>query len=124
MALAAETGSLDAGSRDQGGMLGEVRRGELTGPLEDAIFGAGMGQILGPIRTEHGWHVARVEAVIADHHVPFEEVRPEIEAELLSAARTDAFGAWLDERSAALAVVEPGYEHPADPTHGVPTHRH
>lgn len=120
----AATESIDAGSRGQGGILGDVHRGELSGPLEIAIFGAGIGSIVGPIRTEHGWHVARVEAVVPDTHVPFAEVRPAIEAELLAAARAQAFGAWLDERCAALAVFEPGYEHPADPIHGVPTHRH
>ena len=124
MGAIAATESVDAGSRDQAGLLGDVHRGELSGPFEDAIFGAGIGAIVGPIRTEHGWHVTRVEAVMPDANAPFEEVRPAIEAELLAAARAQAFGAWLDERCRALAVFEPGYEHPADPIHGVPTHRH
>jgi [acyl-carrier-protein] S-malonyltransferase len=116
--------SIDAGSRDQEGVLGDVHRGELSGPFEDAIFGAGVGVVVGPIRTEHGWHVARVEAVVPDAHAPFEEVRPGIAAELLAAARTEAFAAWLDERCTALAAFEPGYEHPSHPVHGLPTHRH
>ena len=120
----AATESTDAGSRGQGGMLGEVHRGELSGPFEDAIFGADVGAIVGPIRTEHGWHVARVEAVAPDANAPLDVVRPAIEAELLAAARAQAFGAWLDERCNAIAVFEPGYEHPADPVHGLPTHRH
>jgi [acyl-carrier-protein] S-malonyltransferase len=116
--------STDAGSRRQGGILGDVHRGELSGPFEDAIFGADVGAIVGPIRTEHGWHVARVEAVAPEADAALNEVRPAIEAELLAAARAHAFGAWLDERCSAIAVFEPGYEHPADPVHGLPTHRH
>ena len=116
--------STDAGSRKQGGYLGDVRRGELAGPLEDALFAAEVGAIVGPCETEHGWHVARVEAVIAETTAPYPEVRGAIETELLAVARARAFDEWLEERRRTLAVVEPEFAHPADPVHGVPSHRH
>jgi hypothetical protein len=116
--------SIDAGGRKQGGYLGDVRRGELAGPLEDALFAAEVGAIVGPCETEHGWHVARVEAVIAETTVPYPEVRGAIEAELLAVARARAFDEWLEERRRTLAIVEPEFAHPADPVHGVPSHRH
>jgi [acyl-carrier-protein] S-malonyltransferase len=56
--------------------------------------------------------------------IVFEEARPSIEQELLMAARVRAFDLWLDRRRQDLAVVEPGYEHPADPSFGFPSHRH
>jgi parvulin-like peptidyl-prolyl isomerase len=108
----------------RGGVLGDVHRGELSGPLEDAIFAAPVGATFGPIRTEHGWHVARVDAVCAPSCTPYAEARPAIEADLEAAERSRLFGAWLEERRAALAVIEPGFEHPADPVHGFPSHRH
>ena len=108
----------------RGGDLGDVHRGELSGPLEDAIFGAEIGAIIGPLRTEHGWHVARVEAVAEESSIPYAEARPAIEAELIDAARTRAFDAWLEGRRTALAVIEPGWEHPKHPIHGAPSHRH
>jgi [acyl-carrier-protein] S-malonyltransferase len=116
--------STDAGSRQEGGYLGDIRRGELVGPLEDALFSAGVGAIVGPCETEHGWHVARVEAVIAETTAPYPEVRGTIEADLLAVARARAFDEWLEERRRALAIVEPEFAHPADPVHGVPSHRH
>jgi [acyl-carrier-protein] S-malonyltransferase len=102
----------------------DVRRGELAGPLEDALFAAGVGDVVGPIRTEHGWHVARVDAVQAASVAPFADVRAAIHAELLAAARARAFGEWLEARRRALAVVEPAYAHPGDPINGLPSHRH
>jgi len=116
--------SIDAGSKKQGGYLGDVRRGELAGPLEDALFAAEVGAIVGPCETEHGWHVARVDAVIAETTAPYPEVRGAIEAELLAVARARAFDEWLEERRRTLAIVEPEFAHPADPVHGVPSHRH
>jgi [acyl-carrier-protein] S-malonyltransferase len=102
----------------------EVRRGELAGPLEDALFAAAVGDVVGPIRTEHGWHVARLDGVMPASVVPFDDVRAVIAEELLGAARARAFGDWLEARRAALAIVEPAYAHPGDPAHGLPTHRH
>jgi hypothetical protein len=124
MASLAEEISIDAGTRTRGGLLGDVHRGELTGALEDAIFSAAIGTVFGPIRTEHGWHVARVEAVSPASCVGYADARPAIEADLIAAERSRVFGAWLEERRAALAVIEPGFEHPADPVHGFPSHRH
>jgi [acyl-carrier-protein] S-malonyltransferase len=102
----------------------EVRRGEFAGPLEDALFAARVGDVIGPVRTEHGWHVARIEAVEAASIDPLDVVRPAIQAELLAAARARAFGEWLEARRKAIAVVEPAYAHPGDPIHGLPSHRH
>lgn len=116
--------SIDAGSRTGGGYLGEVRRGELAGSLEDALFAAEVGAIVGPCETEHGWHVARVEAVIPETTAPYPAVRGAIEADLRATARARAFDEWLEERRRALAIIEPDFAHPADPVHGVPSHRH
>jgi [acyl-carrier-protein] S-malonyltransferase len=124
MAAVAWELSRDRGSRALGGDIGEVRRGEFAGPLEDALFTASIRQLLGPIRTDHGWHVARVEEIIHARALSYAEARPEIEAELLEAARAKAFDAWLEERRRALAVIEPEYEHPGHPIHGLPRHRH
>jgi parvulin-like peptidyl-prolyl isomerase len=102
----------------------DVRRGEFAGPLEEAIFAAREGQVLGPIRSELGWHVARLDSVTPAGVVTYVDARPAIEAELLAAARLTAFGQWLDRRRDALAVIEPAFAHPADPAHGFPSHRH
>ena len=112
---------------DSPGSVGEpldVRRGELAGPLEDALFGAQEGKVVGPIETEHGFHVARLESVIPQFVAPYEDVRTVIEEDLLVAARERAFDEWLDGRRQELATIEPQFEHPAHPIHGIPSHRH
>jgi [acyl-carrier-protein] S-malonyltransferase len=101
-----------------------VGRGELTGVLEEALFGAPVGATVGPIRTEHGWHVARIDAAEPASLATFDEVRPRIDAELLLAARRRTFEDWLERRRSELAVVMPEFEHPGNPAVGLPTHRH
>jgi [acyl-carrier-protein] S-malonyltransferase len=56
--------------------------------------------------------------------ISYEEAEASIHEELLLAVRVRAFDLWLEERRQALAIVEPGYEHPADPSHRFPSHRH
>jgi [acyl-carrier-protein] S-malonyltransferase len=124
-AVAREAAARLAGAGPAGPAESEVvRRGDLAGPLEEAIFGAGIGAVVGPIRTELGWHVARIEAVAAAFLTPFGEARATIEDELLVAARARAFDEWLEGRRAALVVVEPAFEHPGHPSHGLASHRH
>jgi [acyl-carrier-protein] S-malonyltransferase len=56
--------------------------------------------------------------------VPYEEAKASIEQELRLEARLRAFDVWLEGRRQEVAIVEPPYAHPADPTHGFPSHRH
>lgn len=101
----------------------EVRRGELVGPFEDGLFAARPGDDVGPVAGPIG-RTVRLLAVLPESVVPFEEARHEIERELLAVARERAFDAWLESRRHELVVVEPEWEHPAHPVHGLPSHRH
>ncbi len=116
--------SLDRGSRRSGGDLGEVRRGELAGALEDAIFSARPGAVVGPVRSCFGWHVLRVEAVVPARQAPLDEVRSGIEQHLREAMHGHAAGSWLEARIRSEARVARGFEHPS--RHGLPgsAHRH
>lgn len=50
------------GSAAEGGELGYTGRGGWVKPFEDAAFGARPGQIVGPVRSQFGWHVIKVLA--------------------------------------------------------------
>jgi hypothetical protein len=101
-----------------------LRRGEFTGPLEEGVFGASIGDVVGPVRSEHGWHACRLEAIVPAAMTPFEHEEQAIRRELTIAARSRAFEEWLERRSRELVVLEPAYEHPGHPVHGLPRHRH
>lgn len=53
----AKQNSSDPGSKDNGGDLGYFQKGMMTKNFEDAIFMAKVGQIIGPIETEFGYHI-------------------------------------------------------------------
>lgn len=85
--------SEDPGSREQGGDLGFVARGDVSGELEAAAFSQEEGVVGEVIQTEAGFHVVLVEEREAPGEKPFEEVALEL-------ARRNAEA----ERAAELAV--------------------
>ena len=56
----ARQSSGDPGSARNGGDLGWGGRGTWVKPFEDAAFGARVGEIVGPVRSQFGWHLIKV----------------------------------------------------------------
>ena len=65
----------EAGTKDQGGDLGEVARGELLTNLDTAVFNATTGDVIGPIETRSGWHILKVEQRLPSEVPAFESVK-------------------------------------------------
>jgi len=77
----AKQNSKDPGSAQQGGDLGWAQKGMFVGPFEDALFSMQPGEIRGPVKTQFGYHVLKLENVEAGHKQSFDEARAEVEAE-------------------------------------------
>jgi peptidyl-prolyl cis-trans isomerase D len=84
--------SKDPGSADKGGDLGWADRSTFVGPFSDALFGMSVGEIRGPVKTQYGYHIIRLEEVQAGKTKTFEEARPELEPDLRKTRATDRFG--------------------------------
>jgi peptidyl-prolyl cis-trans isomerase D len=84
--------SQDPGSADKGGDLGWADRNQFVGPFADALFGMTAGEIRGPVKTQFGYHIIRLDEVQAGKTKSLDSVRPELEAELKRNAAADKFG--------------------------------
>jgi peptidyl-prolyl cis-trans isomerase D len=84
--------SKDPGSADKGGDLGWADRTTFVGPFSDALFGMSAGEIRGPVKTQYGYHIIRLDEIQAGKTKTFEEARPELEADLRKTHATDRFG--------------------------------
>ena len=73
--------SKDPGSASQGGDLGWATRGMFVGAFEEALFGMQPGELRGPVKTEFGYHLLRLDEIEGGAGKSFEEVRAEVESE-------------------------------------------
>ena len=87
-ALATEL-SDDPGSKAQGGDLGFFGRGEMIGEFEEAAFTAQPGEVVGPVRTNFGFHLIKVEDRREAGRSSFADVQEQIRSRLLGQRAQD-----------------------------------
>ncbi|GGO09353.1 hypothetical protein GCM10011574_24720 [Microbispora bryophytorum] len=104
--------------------FGPVRRGQIAGSIEDAVFAAREGETVGPVEGPGGPWTLVVERIEAARREPYADVRERLRAELAKENGERAFARWLDARHADSVVLTPGHEHPADPAQPDADHRH
>ena len=77
----AEQHSGDPGSKEQGGDLGVVTRGQMVPPFEEAVFDMTEGEIRGPVETRFGYHLIKLTEFQEERQKELEEVREEVATE-------------------------------------------
>ncbi len=87
----------DGGTKAAGGDLGWVGRGTLVGPFEDALFSMSEGEIVGPIETEFGFHIIRLEGIQAPDVPPFETIQSQLRDDFLETQIEDTYHAKANE---------------------------
>jgi len=98
--------SQDPGSAQNGGDLGWAERSAFVKPFADALFAMKAGEITGPVKTQFGYHIIRLDEIQASKGKTFDEARPELEAQVRRARATDRFGEIQEQLQSKLA--EPG----------------
>lgn len=82
-AAVATKNSQDPGSAANGGDLDFFARGAMVKPFEDAAFSMKIGDISGVVESDFGYHIIKLTDIKAPKQRSFEEMRPELEADLV-----------------------------------------
>jgi peptidyl-prolyl cis-trans isomerase C len=69
----------DPSGKQDGGDLGYFTRDQMVPEFSEVAFGLEKGQVSGPVKTQFGWHVLKVEDKRMREPPPFDQVRGEIE---------------------------------------------
>ncbi len=86
----------ESGSKDKGGDLGEVARGELLPDLDKAVFNSAAGTVIGPLTTKSGWHILKVETRLPSEVPAFESLKDKIRKDAGDDAFQRDFKAYID----------------------------
>jgi peptidyl-prolyl cis-trans isomerase D len=87
----AKKNSQDPGSAANGGDLDFFARGAMVKPFEDAAFALNKGDISPVVESDFGYHIIRLTDIKAAKQKTFEELKPEIEADLLKSQAQKKF---------------------------------
>ena len=94
----AKENSQDPGSAENGGDLGCLGKGETVPEFEQAAFGAEQGEIVGPVKTEFGYHILQVTYVKPEQTRSLQEVESQIRSQLATQKQSEAFNKWIEEQ--------------------------
>ena len=73
--------SQDPGSAEQGGDLGMSDRKAFVAPFADAAWGMKVGEIAGPVKTQFGYHILKLDGIEPGSVKTFEQSRAELETD-------------------------------------------
>ncbi|MEX2497252.1 MAG: SurA N-terminal domain-containing protein [Wenzhouxiangellaceae bacterium] len=96
----------DPGSARQGGDLGWIEPDVMMPEFEQALYELQPGEIAGPVETEFGWHLIRLDEIDAPRGQTFEEARVGILEEIRE-ERADDLYIELSERLIDMVYADP-----------------
>lgn len=99
--------SEDPGSKDNGGSIGWIQRGQTVPEFEQSAFSLPKGQTSGIVRSTFGFHIIHVDEKQEAHVKSLDEVKPQIEPQLASdkaSSRADALASKVQNESRAAGL--------------------
>lgn len=81
----------------KGGDLGSFGKGQMVPEFEKAAFEAEIGKIVGPVKTQFGYHLIKVEDKTGDAAAPFDEAKNTIRQGLIMRKQSEMYEQKLSE---------------------------
>ncbi|WP_182378188.1 peptidyl-prolyl cis-trans isomerase [Nocardioides sp. WS12] len=111
----AKATSLDSSTRDKGGDLGALPADNLEDAYAKAAFTAPVGALFGPVQTESGWNVGRVDKELPAAPAKFAELREALRRTVLAEKSLKEWRTWLKDVIADHDVTYADAYLPDDP---------
>ena len=84
-------------SNAQGGDLGEFGRGQMVPEFDQVAFEAEVGKVVGPVKTQFGYHLVKVEERKEATVIAFEEIKSHIQMTMLQQKQNEVYTAKYNE---------------------------
>jgi foldase protein PrsA len=89
--------SIDQASKNQGGVLLAVAKGQQEKALDEAVFSAPKGKLQGPVKTQFGWYVFEVTKITPKSQQSVKEATPTIKQLLASQNQQKALDTFVKD---------------------------
>lgn len=82
-------------SKQQGGNLGQISKGQTVAEFEKALFLSDEGLLSTPIETRYGFHIVNIKRKVDGQALPYEMVKEKIEHYLLEKVKRKAISQYI-----------------------------
>lgn len=97
----------DPGSKESGGDLGTISKGEMVPEFEESVFSLAQDEISQPIRTTYGYHVIQVTGITPAKQSTLEDegLKDEISGSLVNQKKGEAWLEWVTATKGEVGVI-------------------
>lgn len=78
-------------SKENGGNLGEFTRGQMVPEFDTAVFEMAVGEVKGPVKTQFGYHIIKLNSKNEGGAYPFDEIKDQLASMLNQEKQQAAF---------------------------------
>ena len=84
-------------SAQKGGSLGEFSKGQMVPEFDNAVFNMEIGEIKGPVQTQFGYHIIKLNRRNEAKEIPFEQIKAQLTQKVLSDKQQAAYASKLNQ---------------------------
>ncbi|MFJ7737977.1 peptidylprolyl isomerase [Lysinibacillus sp. NPDC097287] len=96
--------SADTETKEDGGDLGYVSRGQMDEAFEEAVFALEKDAVSEVVQTPEGYHIIKVTGKVPAEEAVFEDVKEEVYEAVLESRVNDEYAAWVTDKKAEYDI--------------------
>ena len=91
-------------SGQNGGSLGEFGKGQMVPEFDEACFNMAVGELRGPVQTQFGYHLIRLDGKKEASPTPFDAVKEELRSRLMAEKQEKTYKSKVNQLSLLFPV--------------------
>ena len=84
-------------SKENGGNLGEFTKGQMVPEFDEAVFAMSVGEVKGPVKTQFGFHLIKLNSKNEAKVYDFEEIKDQIRGMVTKEKQQKAYQSKLNQ---------------------------